>query len=123
MKKLLLLCILLFLSSCFLFQEKGIDYKVINNSSYTITNVKISTSEHLDSVTYDSIAPNESREGFLSMKNNKSDGSYMLSYTKADGNIVAEEAGYYTNGSALDDWIRFEVTNDTTRITFGKFPN
>lgn len=122
MKKSLIFLCLVLLSSCFLLQEKGIDFKVVNNSDVAITKVKISTSENLDSIIYTNISVNESREGFLSMKNNKKDGSYTITYTKADGNVVKESAGYYTNGGSLDSWIRFEIKNDTTLIKLGDFP-
>ncbi|AZQ57867.1 hypothetical protein EJ994_03250 [Maribacter sp. MJ134] len=121
MKKLLLLSLLITLSSCFLFQDKGIVFKIENTSDYPVTNIKISTSEHLDSITFDEIAPKDYREDFLSMKNNKSDGHYTLSFTREDGTTVNENHGYYTHGGSLENWIHFEIQNDTTVVRYGDF--
>lgn len=123
MKKLLLLTLLAVISSCFLFQEKGIVFKIENTSDTTIINVKVSTSENLDSITFDNIVPNDYREDFLSMGNNKTDGSYTLSYTREDGSAVEENKGYYTNGGVMESWVRFEITNDSTLVKFGEFPS
>ncbi len=121
MKKLLLLSLLITLSSCFLLQDKGIVFKIENTSDYPVTDTKISTSEHLDSITFDEIAPKDYREDFLSMKNNKSDGHYTLSFTREDGTTVNENHGYYTNGGSLESWIHFEIQNDTTVVRYGYF--
>lgn len=121
MKKLLFLTLLLTLSSCFQFQQRGILLKIENTSDYPITHIKVTTSEHLDSITFDKIAPKDYREDFLNMKNNTSDGHYILSYTRQDGSTATENHGYYTNGGSLESWIRFEITNDTTLTKFGNF--
>ncbi|PIB30637.1 hypothetical protein BFP77_04010 [Maribacter sp. 4U21] len=121
MKKLLLLCLFLSLSSCFLLQDKGIVFKVENTSDYPVTNIKIFTSEHLDSINFDEIAPKDYREDFLSMKNNKSDGHYTLSFIRKDGTTVNENHGYYTNGGSIESWIHFAIQNDTTLVRFGDF--
>jgi len=122
MKKLpfLLILILILFNSCNLIQEKGIDFKIINNSDSQISNVKISASD-LDSITFDSTAAKDYREDFLSMKQNKVDGHYTLSYTRQDDTTVNENHGYYTNGGSLESWIRFEIQNDTTLVKYGNF--
>lgn len=96
-------------------------FKIENTSDTTITNVNISTSENLDSITFKSIAPKDYREDFLSMKHNRLDGSYTLSYTKGNGTVVNENYGYYTNGGSLESWVRFEIRKDTTVVKFGEF--
>ena len=123
MKKLpfLLILILILFNSCNLIQEKGIDFKIINNSDSQISNVKISTSENLDSITFEEIVPKDYREDFLSMKQNKVDGHYTLSYTRQDDTTVNENHGYYTNGGSLESWICFEIQNDTTLVKYGNF--
>lgn len=121
MKNLLLLCLLFSLSSCFLFQEKGIVFNIENTSGSPITKVTISTSENLDSITFDKIDPNDYRQDFLSMKNNTLDGSYTLSFIREDGSLTTENLGYYTNGGPLERWIRFKITHDTTLVQFGDF--
>lgn len=123
MKKILFLFLLISNTSCNLLQEKGIAFKITNKSDFGITNVKISTSENLDNVTFDSIAKNESQKGFLSMRNNKTDGHYRLSFIDKHGRIHATAAGYYSNGSNSDAYIRFEIQNDSTLVKFGEFPN
>ncbi len=87
-----------------------------------MTNLKIATSEDLDSIVFDKIASKDYREGFLSMKQNTSDGHYTLTYSRSDGKVVKENHGYYTNGGATESWIRFEITNDSTLVKFGEFP-
>lgn len=121
MKKLPFLLILILFNSCNLIQEKGIDFKIINNSDSQISNVKISTSENLDSITFEEIVPKDYREDFLSMKQNKVDGHYTLSYTRQDDTTVNENHGYYTNGGSLESWICFEIQNDTTLVKYGNF--
>lgn len=123
MKKVLFLFLLISNTSCNLLQEKGIAIKITNNSDFSITNVKISTSENLDSITFDSIAKNESQEDFLSMKYNKTDGYYKIYFIDKDGRAHGTAAGYYSNGSNSDTYIRFEIQNDSTIVKFGKFPN
>ncbi|MFS4468042.1 hypothetical protein [Maribacter sp. 2210JD10-5] len=123
MKKVKFIIILVSLCSCSIFQEKGITFKITNSADFPITGVKISTSENLESVSFDSIQKNESQEGFLSMKNNKMDGSYTLSYTHRDGSTKKISSGYYTNGTVLDSYIRFEITNDSALVKFGEFPD
>jgi hypothetical protein len=121
MKKLLFLTLTLTLSSCFQFQEKDTVFKVENTSDTAVTNLTITTSENLDSITFKSIASNDYIEDFLSMKNNRLDGSYTLSYMREDGSLVNENYRYYTNGGSSEPWIRFEIRNDTTVVNFGDF--
>ncbi|QCX00383.1 hypothetical protein FGM00_09755 [Aggregatimonas sangjinii] len=122
MKKILFLLLVTATTSCIMLQEKGIAFKITNNSGSAITGVKIATSENLDSITFEHIAKRDSREGFLSMKNNKTDGSYTLAFKDRDGNVKGVSTGYYTNGNSLDSYIRFEIQKDTTLVKFGEFP-
>lgn len=123
MKKTIFLFFLFIITSCNLFRHKGIDFKIANNTFAPITEVKISTTENLDSTTFDNIGENKSREGFLSMKHNKIDGAYIIEYTREDGNKIESTVGYYTNGTPLNNWIRFEIKSDTTLVNFGDYPN
>ena len=118
MKKLLAITIILTLNSCFMFNENGIEMEIKNDSSEPISNVEFTTSENLDVIKIDRIEPNESVTEFLSMRKNKSDGAYSLTFTRANGKKEMSGGGYYTNGGSLDRWVKFEVKSDTT---FAKF--
>ena len=67
---------------------------------------------------FDKIKPNQSVADFLSMKNNKHDGSYTLEFTRFNGIKESRGFGYYTNGGALDRWVEFEIQNDTITRKF-----
>lgn len=122
MKKVFFLLILPLLFSCDLIKENGINYKIVNNSNSTINDIVISTSEKVDSSVIKSIAPNKSAKGFLIMKNAHTDGSYTLTFNHADGSKEYALGGYYTNGIALNSWIRFEIQTDTVLIKAGNLP-
>ncbi|TMM53726.1 hypothetical protein FEE95_17665 [Maribacter algarum] len=123
MNKAAFVLLLITICSCNFTKEKGIAFKIKNSSDATITAVKISTSEDFESITFDSIQKNKSKEGFLSMKNNKMDGDYTLSYIRKNGSAAGISGGYYTNGRPLDSYIHFEITNDNTLVKFGEFPH
>ncbi|WP_344926099.1 hypothetical protein [Aquimarina addita] len=118
MKKIIAILLLLTLNSCFLFEENGIQIKIKNHSSQEISNVKFTTTEKLEVIEINSIAPNETVTKFLSMKHNKFDGGYVLYVTRSNGKAEISECGYYTNGSSLNKWIDFTVENDTTIVKF-----
>ena len=118
MKKLIVITLILTLNSCLLFKENGIEMKIKNNSSEPITNVEFTTTEKLKIIKIDKIEPNESVTEFLSMKKNKSDGAYSLTFNRANGKKEITGGGYYTNGGSLDHWVDFKVDNDTTIVKF-----
>ncbi len=118
MKKLLAIMIILTLNSCFMFKENGIEMKIKNDSSEPITNVEFTTTEKLETIKIDRIEPNESITEFLSMRKNKSDGAYSLTFTRANGKKEISGGGYYTNGGSLDHWVDFIVEKDTTIVKF-----
>ena len=101
-----------------MFKENGIEMKIKNVSSEPITNVEFTTTEKLDVIKIDRIEPNESVTEFLSMRKNKTDGAYSLTFTRADGKKEINSGGYYTNGGSLDHWVDFKVENDTTIVKF-----
>ena len=101
-----------------MFKENGIEMEIKNNSNETITNVEFTTTEPLEVIEIDKIEPNQTVTEFLSMKKNKSDGGYSLTFTRKNGKIENSGGGYYTNGGSLDRWIKFEVENDTTKVKF-----
>ena len=84
MKKLIAMILLLSLNSCYLIKENGIQFTIENKSDFLIENVKFSTSEKLTIMEFDKIEPNQSVADFLSMKNNKHDGSYTLEFTRSN---------------------------------------
>jgi len=101
-----------------MFKENGIEMKIKNDSSEPITNVEFTTTEKIEIIKIDKIEPNESVTEFLSMRKNKSDGAYSLTFTRANGKKEISGGGYYTNGGSLDHWVDFKVENDTTIVKF-----
>ena len=118
MKKLIAIILLLSLNSCYLLKKNGIEFTIENKSDFPIENVKFSTSEKLTIMEFDKIEPNQSIAEFLSMKNNKHDGSYTLEFTRSNGIKESQRFGYYTNGGALDRWVEFKIQNDTISRKF-----
>ena len=118
MKKYIVIALMLTLHSCFLFKGNGIEVNITNNSGEPITKVEFTTTEKLDVIKIDKIEPKESVTEYLSMRNNKSDGSYSLTFTRANGKKEISGGGYYTNGGSLDHWVDFIIENDTTIIKF-----
>ena len=121
MKRLIIVIIVLTLNSCHLIGKgNGIKFEIQNNSELTITNVKFYTSEKLKIAEYDKIQPNEQISDFLSMNKNKSDGEYILEFTRENGKKETSNAGYYSNGRAMERWIEFNVKSDTTFVKLSK---
>ena len=118
MKKLIAIALILNLNSCFMFRENGIKVEIENNSNEPISNVEFTTSENLEVIEIDKIEPHETVNEFLSMTKNKSDGSYWLSFTRANGKKEFSGGGYYTNGGSLDRWVEFNVETDTVLVKF-----
>lgn len=118
MKKLLGIALILTLNSCIFYKKDGIEMKIKNDSSEPITNVEFTTTGKLSMIKIDRIEPNESLTEFLSMRKNKSDGAYSLTFTRASGKKEVCSSGYYTNGGSLDHWVEFIVENDTTIVKF-----
>ena len=117
MKKLMVGILILTLYSCHLIGKgNGIKFKIKNNSELTLTNVKFYTSEKLSIAKFDKIEPNENISDFFTMKNNKTDGEYILEFTRENGIKEKSNGGYYTNGGSLDRWIEFDVKSDTTFV-------
>ena len=117
MKKLIVGILILSLNSCHLIgRGNGIKFKIENNSELNIKNVKFYTSEKLVIAEFDKIGPNKTVSDFLTMKNNKSDGEYILEFTRENGIKEQSNGGYYTNGGALDRWIEFDIKPDTTLV-------
>lgn len=114
--------IFLLLSSCYLFKGNGIDYKIINNSKHEMKQVVFTTSEEVDSILIGNVKPNETKSGFLRMLNTETDGSYVLKYVNRNNEKMSCVAGYYTNGLSLDNWIRYEIREDTTLVATGDYP-
>jgi len=114
MKKLTYLLITaLTLNSCYLFRENGIEVEIENNSAAPIYDVKFTTSEKLNSVDFAAISTNERVSDFLRMSENMLDGSYVLEFTRENGEKEISKAGYYTNGGSLDSRVVFKIEKDT----------
>lgn len=106
------------LNSCLESKENGIEMKIKNDSSEPITNVEFTTTEKLNVIKIDRIEPNERVTEFLSMRKNKTDGAYSLTFTRANGKKEISGGGYYTNGGSLDKWVKFEIKSDTIFAEF-----
>ena len=118
MKKMLIGILILTLNSCHLIGKgNGIVFTIENKSDFPIENIRFTTSENLAELKFDSIEPNGNVSDFLTMKDNKSDGSYVLEFTR-NGKKITQGYGYYTNGGALDKWVEFEIENDTVTRKF-----
>lgn len=118
MNKLIIIILLLALNSCSLLKENGINFEIKNNSDLAIENVKFYTSEKLDILEFKKIESNYIAKRFLSMTNNKIDGSYILEYNRIGGQTEVYSRGYYTNGGSLDELVQFEIKNDTILVKF-----
>lgn len=118
LQKLLIILLVLAINACAFIKKDGIEINIINNSSDPITSLEFTTIEKLEFIEIDGIAPNDSAQHFLSMTNNKIDGSYSLTFKRVSGEIETVEGGYYTNGKALDQRIIVEVEDDTTYMKF-----
>jgi antitoxin component YwqK of YwqJK toxin-antitoxin module len=114
MKKFLMSLIILTLVSCN-YLNQGVEVKIDNNSDETITDIVFTTSENLEIVEFESIDTNKSVKGFLSMKKNKVDGTYLIKFTRKNGKIESKEIGYYSNGIPLEEIIEIKITNDSIK--------
>jgi hypothetical protein len=118
MKCLLFFLITILLISCVgPFGNKSIKVRVLNSSNSVISNVKITTSENLDSLFFPDMDIYERRSGNLNMKKNKTDGEYRVSY-KQNGKYHFVKEGYYTNGRSLNYSMNIVVKSDTVLIKF-----
>jgi len=115
MKKILLIYLLFIVVSCN-FLKDGIEIEISNNSKVPLKNLKFSTSENKEVLTFKELKSGEKINEFLSMKDNKTDGSFSLEFTNQKGEIKKLTAGYYSNGKPLDNKIIFMIQNDTTLI-------
>ncbi|WP_169786442.1 hypothetical protein [Pseudalgibacter alginicilyticus] len=106
------------LNSCFLSMNHGIEMKIINETNQPISKVEFTTTEKIRVIEIDKIEPNDSVTAFLSMKKNKKDGAYSLTFTRANGKKEITTNGYYTNGIALNQWVAFKIEEDTTIVKF-----
>ncbi len=107
-----------FLISCS-FQGNGIKYTIANETSQQIRNIKFYTSEELEVSTISFIDSHEKSSGFLSMDQNESDGMYILEFEKEE-KLIRFPSGYYTNGSALNRTVEFNILPDTIIVNYDK---
>ncbi|MBT8245147.1 hypothetical protein [Winogradskyella sp.] len=105
--------------SCFPLKKDGTDIIIENKTNSTLKNITITTSEMVRTIYVDSIDKEKSLTKFLSMKNNKTDGTYIISYEINDITKQVKN-GYYTNGGSLNSSIKFIIEKDTTLVKFGK---
>lgn len=109
------------LLSCKQHTEKGIEVIIKNSSSSTIHGLEVGTSEKLAAINSLELNPDQELNTFLPMKENKTDGSYGVRYTLADGRKENLKVGYYTNGAPLERSMYITIENDTTLVTFSKY--
>lgn len=96
----------------------GINVEIRNESGKRINNVKFYTTEEIKYLKYRSIEHGKSARHYYSLRNHVLDGSYIIEYTKEDGQIIHHSAGYYTNGGSLDDKVIIRILKDTVLINF-----
>ena len=80
-KELLFGLIVLYLTSC-KFTEKGISFVIQNESMFKLEKVEFSTSENIAVMKFNKLEPKESVSDFLSMEDNRSDGTYVLEFVR-----------------------------------------
>ena len=119
MKKIFIISIL-FLNSCSLLRENGIEIRIENNTNQPINNIKCYTSERLETIEMKTIQPNKKISKFLSMKNNTQDGSYILEYFNSDNKKIIKKEGYYSNGASFNQWIQYTIKEDTVLVKLSK---
>ena len=119
MKKISLIVLMILLNSCIMFRENGIEFTIKNDSDFPIENITFTTSEKLTKKEFDKIKPNGNVSGFLSMKNNKADGCYLLNFYRSNKKVELQCYGYYTNGGSLNRFVEFKIKNDTVIQKFG----
>ena len=118
MKRLWIISIILLFSSCTFIQQDGIAFNIINQSDETISNIEFSTTENQEIIKINTLNPSEHDSQFLSMKMNKTDGAYLLTFDKANGEKVQNNNGYYSNGVPLNKTINYVIKNDTIIVKY-----
>jgi hypothetical protein len=98
LNKLFIGILILTLNSCHLIGKgNGIEFTIESKSDFPIENVRFTTPENLAELKFDKIDPNGTVSDFHNMKDNKSDGNYVLEFT-LNGKKETHSYGYYTNG-------------------------
>ncbi|QBO59174.1 hypothetical protein [Chryseobacterium salivictor] len=118
MNKIKFILLLILSNSCSPLIENGIIVEIENNSKLSVIGVQFYTTEKLITLDFDKIKPEETMSGFLSMKNNKSDGGYVLDFIGANGEKEHTVVGYYTNGGSLDRKVKFTIETKKTLVKF-----
>ena len=113
-----LIVLLSIFTACNRRSSTGISVKVKNNSNAEIRGLRITTSEQLAAINTRSLKENEDLEGFLNMNDNRTDGSYVISFTRKNGKTERFSRGYYTNGGSLETNMQVEIKADTTLVSF-----
>lgn len=120
MKKITLLLVILVVYSCSMFDDNGINFSIKNASNSPISNITFSTSEFLEKKNFEVLQNDLQHSGFLSMKDNKFDGCYILTFTRANGVNDSINFGYYSNGICLNEWIDIEIKSDNVLTVIGE---
>lgn len=122
MKQCLLLIAVCVLNSCHLIgKADSVSFEITNNSENVISDIEFYTSEKLEIVNIDNIQPKQTISKVLQMKNNKTDGSYILKFKRKSGKEELYKNGYYTNGSPLEHTLSFNVKADTVIMQSSKY--
>ena len=114
MKKVLIISIIvLTLVSCTLFRGRGVDFEIKNDTQFTITEVKIMTTDKSTTPVFSTIDSGQSVSGFLKMEKDRNDGSYILEFNTKSGERRRIMTGYYSNGVPSEHKIIFKIERDT----------
>lgn len=120
MKKIALILIFSIITSCSKVNDNGLNFNIKNTSDDAISNITISTSEFLEKKNFEVLEKDLNHSDFLSMKDNKFDGNYILTFTRANGENDSINFGYYSNGICLNKRIEIEIKIDTVLTKFGE---
>jgi hypothetical protein len=110
--------LVIFVTACNPGSGSGIEVIVNNQSDFDIQNIFFFTTEKVDTLSFEKVKTGQTVSDFLSMKENVSDGAYILEFVRLNSQLESLSAGYYTNGYALEDQVSFEIRNDTVLVSF-----
>ena len=108
----LFLCSII-LSSCNFFRETGVDFEIKNNTDTALNKVQLKTSAGSKTKIFDLVKPGKSVSGFLEMKEDQDDGSYILEFEREGEKVKEIINEYFSAGNAISHKLIFEIAADT----------
>ncbi len=111
---------LVMISSCSFNTKKGIKISIENKSNHNLENVSLSTTENVIELKLEKLNKGDVYSDFLSLKDNKVDGAYVIKFKRQNKEFEEHRFGYYTNGTALEDSMKIEILNNEIQVKYGK---